>query len=154
MDQILNQLGGLVLGSVPTMIFFLLLVLAYGFLVRRPLDRVLQERRARTTGAVEQARESISTAETKTTEYENRLRQAKAEIFAAREKRMKQWSLEREQALAEARALTTEKVKAGKAEIDQSVAAARQQIEGLSSELSEQILRAILPAGTQPEAAQ
>jgi F-type H+-transporting ATPase subunit b len=154
MDQILNQLGGLVLGSVPTMIFFLLLVLAYGFLVRRPLDRVLQERRARTSGAVEHAHESISMAEAKTAEYENRLRQAKAEIFAAREKRMKQWSLEREDALSEARALTTEKVKAGKAEIDQSVAAARQQIEGLSSELSEQILRAILPPGTQPEVAQ
>jgi F-type H+-transporting ATPase subunit b len=154
MDQILNQLGGLVLGSVPTMIFFLLLVLAYGFLVRRPLDRVLQERRERTSGAVEHARESISMAEAKTAEYENRLRHAKAEIFAAREKRMKQWSLEREQALAEARVLTTEKVKAGKTEIDQSVAAARQQIEELSSELSEQILRAILPPGSQPEVAQ
>jgi F-type H+-transporting ATPase subunit b len=115
---------------------------------------VLQERRERTSGAVEHARESISMAEAKTAEYENRLRHAKAEIFAAREKRMKQWSLEREQALAEARVLTTEKVKAGKAEIDQSVAAARQQIEELSSELSEQILRAILPPGSQPEVAQ
>ena len=39
MDEMLNQLGGLVLGSVPTVILFLLLVVAYGLLVRRPLDR-------------------------------------------------------------------------------------------------------------------
>ena len=55
---------------------------------------------------------------------------------------------------AEARAATAEKVKAGRAEIDQSVAMARRQIEGVSAELSEQILRAVMPAGTRPEAAQ
>ena len=154
MDEILNQLGGLVLGSVPTMIFFLLLVIAYGFLVRRPLDKVLAERRARTSGAVEQARASISAAEAKTAEYEDRLRQTRATLFAERDKRLKQWTTERDQALTEARAITSEKVKAGKVEIDQSVVMARRQIEEMSSELSEQILRAVMPAGTQPEAAQ
>jgi F-type H+-transporting ATPase subunit b len=154
MDEILNQLGGLVLGSVPTMIFFLLLVIAYGLLVRRPLERILAERRTRTTGAVDNARASISAAEAKTAEYEDRLRQARAQIFAEREKRLKQWTTERDQALAEARAATAEKVKAGKAEIDQSVTMARRQIEEMSSELSEQILRAVMPAGTRPEAAQ
>ena len=154
MDEILNQLGGLVLGAVPTMLFFILLVIAYGLLVRRPLDRVLAERRARTTGAVEQARAAISDAEAKTSDYEDRMRHARGEILAARERRLKQWNTEREHALAEARAATAEKVKAGKAEIDQSVAVARQQIEGVSAELSEQILRAVMPAGTRPEAAQ
>ena len=150
----LNQLGGLVLGSVPTMVLFILLVVAYGMLVRRPLDGVLAERRARTTGAVEQARLSISAAEAKTAEYEDTLRRAKAEMFAAREKRLKEWSVQRDQALAEARAATAEKVKAGKAEIDRSVATARRQIEGMSAELSEQIMRAVMPAGTLPEASQ
>jgi F-type H+-transporting ATPase subunit b len=154
MDQILNQLGGLVLGSVPTMVLFVLLVIAYGMLVRRPLDGVLADRRARTTGAVEQARLSISAAEAKTAEYEDTLRRAKAEIFAAREKRLKEWSAQREQALSEARAATAEKVKAGKAEIDRIVATARRQIEGMSAELSEQIMRAVMPAGTLPEASQ
>ena len=154
MDEILNQLGGLVLGAVPTMLFFILLVIAYGLLVRKPLDRVLAERRARTTGAIEQARASIAAAEAKTADYEDRLRRARAEIFAARERQLKQWSMERDQALAEARAATAEKVNAGKAEIDQSVAMARRQIEGVSAELSEQILRAVMPAGTRPEAAQ
>jgi F-type H+-transporting ATPase subunit b len=45
-------------------------------------------------------------------------------------------------------------VNAGKAEIEQSVATARRQIEDMSSELSDQILRAVMPAGTRSEAAQ
>jgi F-type H+-transporting ATPase subunit b len=154
MDQILNQLGGLVLGSVPTMVLFILLVVAYGVLVRRPLDRVLAERRARTSGAVEQAGVAISVAEAKTAEYEDRLRKAKAEVYAAREQRLKQWNAERDQALAQVRGATGEKVKAAKTEIEQSVVIARQQIEGMSAELSDQIMRAVMPAGTRPEAVQ
>jgi F-type H+-transporting ATPase subunit b len=136
------------------MVLFLLLVVAYGFLVRRPLDRVLAERRARTTGAVEQARDAISVAEAKTAAYEDRLRKAKADIYGAREKRLKQWQAEREQALAEARAATAEKVQAAKGEIEQSVAIAELQIEGMSAELSEKVMRAVMPAEARPEAAQ
>jgi len=154
MDEILSQLGGLVLGSVPTMVLFLLLVVAYGLLVRRPLDRVLAERRARTSGAVEQARGAISAAEAKTAEYEDSLRRARAEILAEREDRLKLWSAERDQVLAAARAATAEKVKAAKGEIEQSVAIAQLQIEGMSAELGEQIVRAVMPAGTLPEAVQ
>lgn len=154
MDEMLNQLGGLVLGSVPTMVFFILLVIAYGVLVRRPLDRVLAERRARTSGAVEQAKEAILAAEAETLVYEDKLRRAKADVFAAREQRLKQWDVERDQALTQARAATGETVKRAKTEIERSVAVARQQIEGTSTELSEQILRAVMPAGTRPGATQ
>jgi F-type H+-transporting ATPase subunit b len=115
---------------------------------------VLAERRARTSGAVEQARGAISAAEARTVEYEDSLRRARAEILAEREDRLKLWSAERDQALAAARAATAEKVKAAKGEIEQSVAIAQLQIEGMSAELSEQIVRAVMPAGTRPEAAQ
>jgi F-type H+-transporting ATPase subunit b len=153
MDEILNQLGGLVLGSVPTMVLFLLLVVAYGLLVRRPLDRVLAERRARTSGAVEQARGAIAAAEARTADYEDKLRKARAEVLAVREERLKQWSAERDQALADARAATAEKVKVAKGEIEQSVAIAQLQIDGVSVELGEQIVRAVMPSGIRPEAA-
>jgi F-type H+-transporting ATPase subunit b len=115
---------------------------------------VLAERRARTTGAVEQARNAISEAEAKTADYEEKLRRAKADLFGAREKQLKQWQAERDQALAEARAATTEKVQAAKSEIEQSVSIARRQIEAMSAELSDQIMRAVMPAETRPEAAQ
>jgi F-type H+-transporting ATPase subunit b len=154
MNEILNQLGGLVLGAVPTMVLMLLLVVSYGLLVRRPMERVLNQRRARTTGAVEDAQQAIAQAEARTAEYEDKLRKARAEILASREQKLKQWSVERDQALAGARAATVEKVKAAKSEIEQSVAIARLQIDGTSAELSEQVLRAVMPPGTRPEAAQ
>jgi F-type H+-transporting ATPase subunit b len=145
MDQILNQIGGLVLGAVPTMLLFIFLVVAFELLVLRPLARILVERRARTSGAVEKAKDAISEAEVKTAEYEDRLRHARAEIFAAREARMKQWVAQREQVLGDARTATTQKVLAGKLEIEQGLADARRQIEAASAELSEQVLRAVLP---------
>jgi F-type H+-transporting ATPase subunit b len=147
--DILHQLGGLVLGSVPTMVFFLLLVIAYSVLVRGPLEKVLAERTARTSGAVEQARGAIAAAEAETTVYEDKLRSARSEIMAARERRTQQRQAERDKALEAARSAAQDRVKAARAEIETASAGARQQIEGATAQLSEQILRAVLPAGTQ-----
>ncbi len=152
MEEILNQLGELVLGSVPTMVLFILLVIAYGLLVRRPLDRVLAERRARTTGAVEQARGAIAAAEAETSAYEEKLRNAKAAIFQARDQKLKQWNAEREAAIEQVRQATQERIRAARQDIEQSATTARSQIEGMSAELSSRILSAVLPAGiVQPE---
>lgn len=155
MDQTLNQIGGLVLGSVPTIVLFLLLIAAYNFLVHRPLGKVLAERRARTSGAVEQARGAISAAEAETSVYEDKLRAAKSEIFETRDRKLKALAAEREAALEEARSSTQARVLNARLEIEQSAATARQQIEGASAALSAQILRAVLPAGiVPPEAVQ
>lgn len=155
MDLIFHQFGGLVLGSVPTMILFVLLIAAYEALVRRPLDKTLEERRARTSGAVEQARGALAAAEAETTVYEDKLRTAKAALFADREQRLQRWSGEREAALNEVRRLAQERVKAAVGEIEESAGSARKQIEAMSAELSSRILRAVLPAGTSlPEAVQ
>ena len=50
--EILQQLGELVLGSLPTIALFLLTVAAYTWLVHRPLHRVLEERPKETTDAL------------------------------------------------------------------------------------------------------
>jgi F-type H+-transporting ATPase subunit b len=147
MDEILNELGGLVLGSVPTIVLFILLVAAYGVLVRHPLDRILAERRARTSGAVEQARSAIAKAESETAAYEEKLRAAKAEIFQMRDQKLKQWNVERDAALAQIRQHTQERVRGARQEIEQSAQEARLQIVGVSDELSSRILNAVLPAG-------
>ena len=155
MDQILNQLGELVLGSVPTMILFILLVMAYGYLVRRPLDQILADRRARTSGAIERARGALAAAEAETAVYEDKLRAAKAEIFQLRDQKLKQWNSEREHSLAHAREATQERVRGARYQIEQSAQEARLQIVSLSEELSSSILKAVLPAGvSSSEAAQ
>jgi F-type H+-transporting ATPase subunit b len=147
MDLILYQLGELVLGSVPTMILFILLVAAYGLLVRRPLDRVLAERRARTSGAEESARGAIAAAEAETSAYEEKLRSARAEIFAARDQKLKQWNAERDAALAQVRETTQERIRGARQEIEKSAQEARLHIVSVSDELSSRILSAVLPAG-------
>ena len=146
MDEILHQLGELVLGSVPTMVLFVLLTAAYSVLVRRPLDRVLAERRARTQGAVEQARGAMATAEAETSAYEEKLRQAKREIFEAREQRRKRWNEERDAVLAEVRSEAQGRIRVARQEIERSAADARAKIEGVSGELSSLVLGAVLPA--------
>lgn len=147
MDAILKQIGELIVGSVPTMLFFVVLVVAYGFLVRRPLDAVLAERKKRTSGALEGAKSAMLAAEAETEAFEEKLRVARTEIYAARAERLAVWAAEREAKLAEAKSITAGKVNAAKSELEQSAAAAREQIEALSGELSGKILRAILPAG-------
>jgi F-type H+-transporting ATPase subunit b len=150
MDQILNELGGLVLGAVPTMVLFILLVIAYGLLVRRPLERILTERHARTAGAMEQAKGAMAAAEAETGAYEEKLRKAKSEIFEARERRMKQWAAERESALEQVRKVAQERVSSARQGIEQGVVEAKTQIEDTSAELSSRVLAAVMPASVKP----
>ena len=104
MDQTLRQLGGLLLGSVPTVILLTLLYILYTTIVHRPLRRVLDERRSKTEGAIEKSRADIAAAEARTSEYEQRLREARATVFRAQEARLKAVADARAAALHEARA--------------------------------------------------
>ncbi len=144
--DIFKELGDLVLGSIPTMIFFVALVAAYGLLVRGPLDTVLAERRARTTGAVEQARGAIAAAEAETTVYEDKLRSAKAEIFAMREQRLARWQAERDATLKQVRESSKQQVEIARLSIEASAGQARSQVEAASGDLAARVLAAVLPA--------
>jgi len=132
-------------GAVPTILLFIVLVLAYQYLVQRPLSRTLAERRARTFGAVEEAHKAIARAEQRAHEYAEKLRQARAEIFKAREQRIQQWNAERDAALHEARKAAGAKVAEAKAGIEAETVTARQTIQASSGELASQVVRAVLP---------
>lgn len=150
MDVIFKQLGDLLIGSIPTAIIFILLVVAYRFLLYGPLTRTLAERRERTQGAVEKAAAAIAAADAKTQEYEAKLRAARAEIFKHREQLIQHWNAERERALASARLSAQERVRAAESTLKAQAAEARKQIEGSTEQLASQILQAILPAGMAP----
>jgi F-type H+-transporting ATPase subunit b len=146
MQEIIEQVGKLLLGSIPTLILFILLVLAYQFLVQGPLGRTLRERRARTTGAVEEAGKAIAAAEARTTEYGNKLRQARAEVFRNREQRLKEWSQQRDAALEEARNAATVRVLEARVGLDHEAEAARKTLLAGADQLAEQVVRAVMPA--------
>ena len=146
MDEILHQLGDLFLGSVPTIILFLLVLFLYRVLVYNPLQKVYAERRARTVGTVENATAAIQSADAKSQEYEARLRAARVEISRQREARMQQWNRERENILQDARHAASERVKEARRSVDNEVASARQALELNADQLASQILQTILPA--------
>jgi F-type H+-transporting ATPase subunit b len=145
MQLILQQLETLLLGSLPTALLFIVLVLAYQFLVQQPLTAVLAKRRALTKGAVEEAEKAIAAAEQRSAEYEAKLRQARTELFKAREQRILQWTAERELALEVARKAAGAKVGEAQALLDADVAKARTAIEAAASELGKQVMQAVLP---------
>lgn len=145
MQEIFQQLGALFIGAVPTILLFLVLLLAYQFLVQGPLTATLKERRARTEGAQENALKAIAQAEAKVAEYADRLRQARGEVFRTREARVKQWNAERDAALDAARKAAGLKVNQAKAELEAEAAQARAAIQASAGDLARQVARAVLP---------
>jgi F-type H+-transporting ATPase subunit b len=145
MDEIIQQVGTLLLGAIPTALLFSVLVLCYQFLVQKPLSRTLDERRARTEGAIEDAHRAIAKAESRAAEYANKLRQARAEIFKIREQRIKQWNAERDAALDSARKSAGLTVSRAKAELETEAGTARAAIQASAPDLAAQVVRAVLP---------
>lgn len=146
MDEILQQLVPLLIGSVPTILIFVFLVLAYKYLLHDALLKVLAARRERTLGAVEKAHAAIAAADAKAQEYEARLRAARAEIFRARENRVKAWNAERESALGAARQSARERVQLAKDGLETRAEVARLEMERDTEALAAEIVKAVLPA--------
>ena len=143
--SLLGEVGNLLLGSVPTALLFLVLVLAYEFLVHVPLSATLARRRALTLGVMEEAQRAVAEAEAKTAEYADKLHRARAEAFRLREQREKQWYAERDAALESARKSSGLRVSQAKSEIEAEAEAARQTIRSAAAELGRQAARAVLP---------
>ncbi|HVI09775.1 MAG TPA: ATP synthase F0 subunit B [Candidatus Binatia bacterium] len=144
MEQTLRQLGELLLGSVPTVILLTLLYGLYSGIVHKPLQRVLAERRSKTEGAIEKSRADIAAAEARTSEYEQRLREARAALFRAQEARRKAALDSRTAAVAEARTKAQAQVLAAKADIQKDSESAKAGLQGEAQALAQEIMRRVL----------
>jgi F-type H+-transporting ATPase subunit b len=148
MDQTLRQLGELLLGAVPTVILLALLYILYATIVHKPLGRVLAERRSKTEGAIEKSRADIAAAEARTSEYEQRLREARATLFRAQEARRKAAVDARAAAMNEARIKAQAQVQVAKADIEKDREAAQNGLQAEAQTLATEIIRRVLePAG-------
>jgi len=146
MDELFRQLGDLALGSIPTLILFIVLVLAYRYILFGALMKTRAERRERTAGALEKSHLAIAQADVRAQEYEAKLRAARAEIFRAREQRVQQWNAERESAVAAARLAAQQRVHTAQEALAGQAAGARKQIEASANQLAAQVLAAVLPS--------
>lgn len=153
MDETLRQLRELLLGSVPTIILFIVLYGFYVLLVHRPLTRVLGERYARTQGAIEKARIDVASAEARTAEYEQRLRDARVVVFKSLEARRATAEKARAEAVAQARAKAQTQVEQARAEIEKESQTAKNSLQTDAGKLATEIIRTVLePAKTQAPA--
>jgi len=151
MDNTLKQVGELLLGAIPTAVLLLLLYAIYQNLLRKPLNRILDQRRERTEGAIVKARADVAAAESRTQEYEQKLREARLAIFKAREARRQQAQQLRAQALAEARSRAQQQIREAKAALDQDMAVARDGLQSEIDRLASEIINTILkPASAAP----
>jgi len=133
------------LGSVPTILLFIVLVLAYQFLVQGPLTAALKQRRARTEGAIEDAHKAIALAEARAADYDTKLREARADVYKVREQRVKQRNAERDAALDAARKVAALKVSQARAELEAEAAQAKVALQATAGDLASQVVRAVLP---------
>ncbi|SEC15404.1 hypothetical protein [Terriglobus roseus] len=145
MQEILKTIGDLVLGSVPTVIAFLILLAAYQILVRKPLEKTLADRHGRTGGAMDEAKAAIASAEAKTAEYESKLRAARSQIFESRTARAKAATAARDKAIADAREAAQHRITVARESVERSGAEAKAQLEAGAASLSQSVLAAILP---------
>jgi F-type H+-transporting ATPase subunit b len=144
MEQILRQLGGLLLGSVPTAIFLLILYGLYRTLVHAPLTRVLAERRSKTEGAIEKARAAIASADARTADYERQLREARLAMFKSLESRRQQALQKRESTLTRVRVRAQAEIDHARAAIEADKQAAKATLEAEAGSLANEIIRVVL----------
>jgi F-type H+-transporting ATPase subunit b len=148
MDETLRQLGELLLGSIPTVVLFVIIWVAYRAIVHSALSRAVSERRDKTVGAVEKAKADIAVAEHKTAEYEQKIREARIAVFRGQESRRQQVLEQKMIAIREARKAAEARLNAARAEIQKETESAKARVEAESSNLAAQIMRAILRTGS------
>lgn len=140
------QLKGLFLQAVPT----IALVLIFYFFLRSqffgPLERALEERARRTSGARREADEAIAAADKARADYEAALRKARGEVYAEQEADRRKALDERAAAIRAARDRAAAFVRQRKEALAAEIGEARKQIERESAALGGEIAQAVLAA--------
>jgi len=144
MDQILRQLGELLLKAIPTFLLVVFLSLYLKRIFFKPLEKVLQRRYEATEGARKLAEESMARAAARAGEYEAAMREARADVYRQQEQSHKQLKDQAAQQIAEARQRTEAAVKAAKEQIAREAAVARESLDRESDHLAREIADTIL----------
>jgi F-type H+-transporting ATPase subunit b len=144
MDQILPALSGLLLKAIPTIVLLILLYIYLKVMLYAPLDNVLKQRAELTEGARLAAEKSLQLADAKQQEYEAKFRDARSEVYRAQEETRRQWLQDQATQVAEARKRSDDAIRAAKEQIAAEASDARQNLEGSSATLADEIAASLL----------
>ena len=148
MDSTLQQLGGLLLKAVPTIVLLLIVHLYLKFMFFRPLQKVLAERKRATEGTKEKAGQLLAKAEQTQAAIDSALRQAREEIYQEQEEARKVWTNDQTARLDQARHESHDLIHKAQAQLDADTAAAKRDLAGTVEILAEQIARTLLERKT------
>ena len=144
MQEIVHQLGELFLQAVPTVLIVLAFYLIMRALFFKPLLAVMAERDARTVGARKAAAEAETAAAEKVKQYQEALKQARAQVYGEQEAARKKVLEERAAQLKEARSKAAGEVAAGKERVAKELAAAEAEMKASVGPLAAEIARRVL----------
>ena len=139
MEQTLQSLGGILLKSIPTIVFLIILHFYLKAMLFGPLDRILKQRRELTDGARKVAQDSLAAATRKADEYDAKLRDARAVVYKEQEEMRKRWLEEQGNEVAQARTRMEASVKTAREALAADAAAAQASLKDASSTLADQI---------------
>jgi F-type H+-transporting ATPase subunit b len=131
--------------SLVVTIFYILIV--YAFMSRfffKPIVRVLQQRRELIEGRIAAAKEAVSNADRKTAEYEQVIRNAKAETFRRQEAQREKALSERTDLLSRAKQDADIHVREAKSRLQAEAEVARTKLDVEVDLLAKQLTAAIL----------
>ncbi len=144
MERTLQQLGDLLVKSIPTVLFFIALTFYLKAVLFKPLARILEERRKATEGVRELARQAFEAADKKTSEFEHALQIGRLELHQEHEALRRRWTEEQEQEIAKARAEADHQIEEAKRQIAQQVEAAQADLNSSVELLSREMISSLL----------
>ncbi len=144
MEQTFQALESILLKAIPTAILLLVLYFYLKAMLFGPLARILKQREELTKGARKAAEQSLAKAESKATEYETKLRDAKGEVYKDQEETRKKWLADQTAHLAQSKANAEASIRTAREGIAQEVAVARQGLAETSASIADQIATTVL----------
>jgi F-type H+-transporting ATPase subunit b len=150
MQEIVHQLGELFLQAVPTILIVLVFYLVLRGLFFKPLLKVMAEREERTSGARKAADAAQAAAVEKGKQYQEALKRARAEVYAAQEAARKKLLDERAAQLKVARSRAAAEVASAKESVAKELVAAEREIKNSVALLAAEIARRVLEVPPRP----
>jgi F-type H+-transporting ATPase subunit b len=131
-----------------TLIVHVLIILIMVYVLNatlfKPINQILASREKRTRGRLTEAQEVMSEVNTKVSDYERSLRQARSEAYAQTEAHRTEALKERQQKVNEMREQLAESIAEEKAEIEKQAAEARNTLEADARRIAQEIGSRIL----------
>ena len=144
MDQTLQQLGGILLKAIPTVVLLLIVHFYLKFMFFGPLQKVLAQRKQATQGTKEKAKQLLAKAEQTHASIEAALRKAREEIYLEQEEARKQWTTDQTARLDQARHQSHDLIHRAQAQLEADAAAAKNELAKTADALADEIARKLL----------